>query len=117
MFAQLIRCEAWVTRVFSTETDLTTIPTIAFEVRTLVQTFLNARASIFPKPQRPPIAPIPSEDSQESQEDYWHFDGYMDDPELLAVTGAALSKELQQREMILAEVSKDSNIDDITRRR
>lgn len=95
---------AWVTRVFSTETDLTTIPETGVEVRSLVQTFLDARTAIMPKPPRPPIATLANEESQESQEDYWSFDQYMDDPELLLGTGAKLPEEVEKRDKTLAEV-------------
>ncbi|KAI0079439.1 hypothetical protein K474DRAFT_1639613 [Panus rudis PR-1116 ss-1] len=75
----------WVTRVFSTETDLATVHDTGSAIRKLVQAFLDARAAIIPKPPRPQL-PIINKESQESQEDYG-FDLNLDDPEILAALG------------------------------
>lgn len=77
---------AWVTRVFSTSTALSSILSTGDQIRRFVQAFLDARAQVIPKPRRPQPRVI-AEDSQESQYDYDQFDLDLDDPELLAALG------------------------------
>ena len=57
---------AWVTRVFSTATNLSTNPSTGDEIRRFVQAFLDARGRVIPPPRRPQPRAV-AEDSQESQ--------------------------------------------------
>ncbi|GLB41954.1 hypothetical protein LshimejAT787_1005540 [Lyophyllum shimeji] len=60
-------------------------PRIAEVIRELVQTFLDARKSALPPPQRPRIVPQAAQESQESQDEYYTVDMDYDDPALLAI--------------------------------
>lgn len=53
---------------------LTEHPEICYEVRRLVQAFLDARAAVVPAPPRPQVHASRNEESEESQEDYGEVD-------------------------------------------
>ncbi|TBU23731.1 Mus7/MMS22 family-domain-containing protein [Dichomitus squalens] len=98
----------WVTRVFSTTTNLSTNPSTGDEIRRFVQAFLDARARVIPPPRRPQRRPV-ADDSQESQDDYGQFDLDLDDPELLAALGEDAAgpsgyKENKEKEQIVCEI-------------
>ncbi|RPD62610.1 hypothetical protein L226DRAFT_458818, partial [Lentinus tigrinus ALCF2SS1-7] len=94
---------AWVHRVFSTATNLSTIPSTGEEIRRLVQAFLDARSRVMPKPRRPYPQGV-LEDSQESQ-DYGCFQIDFDDPELQAALGeTAEQQENREKDKIVCEI-------------
>lgn len=66
---------AWITRLLSSRDKMIVLEhsEVCYEVRRLVQAFLEARAIVTPAPARPSYAPR-KEESQESQEDYGEFD-------------------------------------------
>ncbi|KZT09203.1 uncharacterized protein LAESUDRAFT_675011 [Laetiporus sulphureus 93-53] len=75
----------WVTRVFSTSTKLSAVPTTSMEIRKLVEAFLNARAAVMSRPSN--ASPMrTAEESQESQDEFASLDNSMcfDDPDLIA---------------------------------
>lgn len=90
---------AWVARVFSTSTTLSSIMSTGDQIRRFVQAFLDARALVIPRPRRPQPRVV-AEDSQESQYDYDQFDLDLDDPELLAALGedVGTSEHAQNKE-------------------
>ncbi len=95
---------AWVHRVFSTATDLSTIPSTGEEIRRLVVAFLEVRGRVMPKPRRPHHIVL-TEDSQESQ-DYGGYEPLdFDDPELqLALGETAEQVENREKDKIVAQV-------------
>ncbi|KAI0916960.1 hypothetical protein AcW2_007217 [Taiwanofungus camphoratus] len=98
----------WVTRLFSTSTNLTSVVTTRLEIRRLVQAFLDARSTVVPKPPRPRHSAV-TEDSQDSQEDYGPFDPInLDDPELLAALGEPVEslqvQENKHKEKLVCEI-------------
>ena len=107
---------AWVTRVFSTMTDIANLPTTGIEIQRLVQTFLNVRAAFMPKPRRPTIHAA-TEDSQESQDYFGMFDIDLDDPDLQAALGdeaeSPEAKEVHRKDKLLAEVVQKTVINGI----
>ncbi|PCH39845.1 hypothetical protein WOLCODRAFT_142800 [Wolfiporia cocos MD-104 SS10] len=98
----------WVSRIFAAANKLTLVPTTRVEIRKLVQAFLDARAAVIPKPSRHRLAAAPTEESQESQDDYGLFDLDMDDPELLAALGEAdkshTLQENKRKDEIVCEI-------------
>ena len=96
---------AWVTRLLST-TNPSINTSTNNEIRTFVQTFLDARGRVIPRPHRPPPRAA-VEDSQDSQDDYGQFDIDLDDPELLAALGEDAGpseyKENKERDKIVCE--------------
>ena len=93
------RTIAWVLRVFSTTTNLSTIPSTGEEIRRLVQAFLDARGRVIPKRRRQQRAA--AEDSQESQ-DYFGEDILdYNDPDLQIALGIDPYKE---KEDVVSEV-------------
>ena len=93
------RTIAWVLRVFSTVTNLSTIPSTGEEIRRLVQAFLDARGRVIPKRRRQQRAA--AEDSQESQ-DYFGEDPLdYNDPDLQIALGIDPYKE---KEDVVSEV-------------
>lgn len=54
---------------------------------------LDARAVVMPPPERPQLAPI---ESQESQDDYGDFDFDFSDPALLAALGDVQAPAVEQ---------------------
>ena len=88
VFVPLTYFLAWVTRIFSTSSNLLHVGGTGEEIRKLVQAFLDAREAALP-PTRQLLNVIPrnNEDGQESQEDYGAFDLDLDDPELQAALG------------------------------
>ncbi|TFK89693.1 hypothetical protein K466DRAFT_15695 [Polyporus arcularius HHB13444] len=98
---------AWVHRVFSTATDLSTIPSTGEEIRRLVVAFLEVRGRVMPKPRRPHHIVI-TEDSQESQ-DYGGYEPLdFDDPELqLALGETAEQVENREKDKIVAQIIFD----------
>ena len=107
---------AWVTRVFSTVTDIANLTTTGIEIQRLVQTFLNVRAVYMPKPRRPTIHAA-TEDSQESQDYFGMFDIDLDDPDLQAALGdeseSPEAKEVARKDKLLAEVVQKTVINGI----
>ncbi|KAL6308241.1 Mus7/MMS22 family-domain-containing protein [Sparassis latifolia] len=98
----------WIARVFSNQTNLTSVITTGLEIRRLVQAFLDARARVIPRPPRPRPVSAVAEETQESQEDYGMFDLNMDDPELLAALGeveeSARMQDQKAKETVVAEI-------------
>ncbi|CAL1712168.1 unnamed protein product [Somion occarium] len=98
----------WISRIFSIETDLTSVSKIRTEVRRLVHEFLRARAAVIPKPVRSRKPSVVLEESQESQDDYGQFDIDLNDPELLAALGesnsSSLSDDLLGKEQRVSEL-------------
>ncbi|OBZ69025.1 hypothetical protein A0H81_11232 [Grifola frondosa] len=96
----------WVTRVFSNTTTLPSMATTGMEIRRLVQAFLDARAKVVPRPARP--RPPVVEETEESQEDYGHFDLDLNDPELLAALGgnedSSSATANKEKEKIVCEI-------------
>ena len=86
------------TRVFSTLTSLSTIPTTRHEIQRLVLAFLEARAKIIPKPLRP--QPSHGAAEEESQEYFTGLDQIdFSDPAL----AAALEEPSQTAKLDLYE--------------
>ncbi|KAF9646529.1 hypothetical protein BDM02DRAFT_3171519 [Thelephora ganbajun] len=106
----------WVTRVFTTMTDIANLPTTGIEIQRLVQTFLNVRAAYMPKPRRPTIHAA-TEDSQESQDYFGMFDIDLNDPDLQAVLGDEVespeAKEVVRKDKLLGEVVQKTVINGI----
>ena len=100
---------AWITRVFSNNTDIANLSTTGLGLQRLVQTFLDSRSAIMPKPRRPQIHDV-SEDSQETQGYFSHMDIDLNDPELLAVLAEATEspeiKEMQVKDKLVSEVNR-----------
>ncbi|KAH7927866.1 hypothetical protein BV22DRAFT_245793 [Leucogyrophana mollusca] len=76
----------WVTKIFAPSNNLA-FGRAGAELRLLVQSFLDARSLVLPKPNF--HVPIPEAESQESQDEYGQFSLDFNDPELLAALGDA----------------------------
>ena len=88
---------AWVTRIFSTSSNLLHVGGTGEEIRKLVQAFLDARQAALPRTrQLPNTISRDDEDNQESQEDYGAFDLDLDDPELQAALGSEQENQHSQ---------------------
>ncbi|KZP26671.1 hypothetical protein FIBSPDRAFT_1040698 [Athelia psychrophila] len=95
----------WLARIFAAQ-DLISSAHTGFEIRSLVQAFLNARQAAMPRPKRPAVVAAVDEESQESQDYYADFDDFdMEDPQFQA----ALDNDAQSAP-INENQSKDASL-------
>ena len=77
------------------------MPSIRDEIRRLVQAFLDARATMIPRPRRPTRQPLMENDDSQ---DYWIDEIDPLDPELEVALGGAILPEQQEAQRIDAKV-------------
>ncbi|RDB20900.1 Protein mms22 [Hypsizygus marmoreus] len=95
---------------------LSVVPRTSEEIHRLLQTFLDARRSTLPAPERPRILPLPAEETQESQDEYGVMDIDYDDPALLVALGIevvapAPKSDRRNAEESLKKIIYDNKLD------